>query len=179
MARCKLFYALLILSISILVSCNKEPQVSNDIMSDGTAKVYTPPVPTKVVNNILTIQTDEDFQELMYSISIAPIEEVVAWQQSIGLRSYMSRWYEVMIAEDRLNDSLESLAPEVRVTITPDQEFHSLEHDEALEDGIIRYVQDPENDYWDYNLLKPQYAAFVNEDGLFKWLFAVFSGSGI
>ncbi len=131
-------------------------------------ETFVPTVEVTIEKGMMNINSDLEMKKLMEEMSMAPVEAVVNWQKSIGYTSFMTKWYDVMIAEDRLNDSLEALPESIKALIDMNDIQTSEEHDKALEQGFIKYIEDPEGDYWDYNIVKPQFAALVNREGLFK-----------
>lgn len=129
---------------------------------------FDPSVEVQIIDGVLSVKNDEDLQTLLHEISLANTEEVVNWQKKIGFESYLSRWYEIILAQEQILDSLEALPKHTQDLITEDMVPVSGEYMRGLKDGIILEVVDSSGTSFDYNLSKPHYCSVANTGGLFK-----------
>jgi len=100
-------------------------------------------------------------------LSTKSSEEYLSWANSLNFHSHKSIFYEVMIAEDRLSDSLSALPESEQQRLIANGEFHTPIFNKYLEEGVIKYVTDSEGStYWDYAFPSFGLAGIINKSGL-------------
>ncbi len=157
-----------------MTSCSKDTETSFESNTGKTQNVaeiealFEPSEKIRLENGMLVFESEESFKNSMDEFWRAPIAAVVKWQESIGFYSWYRHFYEVMIAEDKIDEYYESLPKEEQDKLTPEDRPESEELTNALENGFVKMTEDSEGDYWGYGLWKVQYSPFANEEGFFK-----------
>lgn len=119
-------------------------------------------------SNYLVFSSFESLDAFLSQSDTISQESLNDWENSIGFKSQRRTFYEVMAAEDVINDSLENLSPQDKAVALSQTPFHSSIHDMAIQSGLLRYYGQGSETYFDYSIVEPRMAGVVNSEGVVK-----------
>ena len=157
----------------LVLSCTKDGDNSlghkfNTAPETIQKVVFQPSEKITISSGMMVFESEEAFQRSLDEFWRTPIHALVKWQEDIGFYSQSRHFYEVMIAEDKIDEQYEALPKHEQDKLSPEDRPTSPELVQALKEGHLKMVDDPEGEYWDYGLWKVQYAPVANDDGFFK-----------
>lgn len=173
MRNFKLFYLLaFIVSGLFIVSCNKdqnhENSVDNQLSVDTRSSSFNPMVSVTKESDYLVFNSFSDLDQFLAEANTTSHTSLNSWENQKGVISQRQVFYNVMTAETNLDLSLENLSEQAQLVEKGKEPYHSTEHNQALNSGLIRYYGQAPNSYWDYSLVEPMVASAVNLNGLVK-----------
>lgn len=156
--------SLFVLFAFLLCSCVKE---YNENAKLSTNAGFEPCVEISVRNKMLIFNSKEALDMFLTQVNSSNQDDVDKWEEKIGFVSHRLIFKKVIEKEDSVNDFYENLPEKEQEFWKKQPEIHSDFYYEALDNGWIREVVEPDgNVYFDYNLVDNSMNSVVNCEGL-------------
>ena len=109
------------------------------------SKVFVPSVSVTVENGMLVFLNFQEVDKILLQMNDSPQESINNWENNVGFKSLRHNFWDVMIAEDAINEAAEAAGVE-KIQV------YSTDLLSALENQSIRWRNDPSDNsiYWDY-----------------------------
>jgi hypothetical protein len=151
-----------------ILSCQDNHIEMLDSSDQGLAlRGFQPSQNIEVIDGILSFDNRMAVDVTLLELAKANRDDIVLWEKQMGIRTPASIFYDIIHAEDSVNNYYSNLSESEQDYWRKQAPVHSEIYYKALKSGHIRLVPDGEGgEYFDLNLYDNSYAAVLNEDGI-------------
>lgn len=176
----KFYHLVLLLIIGVFISissCTDEQlEISEQEISESlkvetrSNEAFSYNGNVTVNDGILNFASYDDFNDYLLKANLASHESLNTYEDQRSFKSQRRVFYDVLFAEDELDDYLYSLTDAEQSSKLQNGEYTSNLLQEAITNGLIKYYSSPDDNtsYWDYTLVEPSVAPAVNSQGLVR-----------